>query len=262
MALEAIDLAREQGDAVAELLNRFLIATLRCALGDLAGVEAEVAAISASARERRMYFLEMATITFSQSWAAMRGDEVGIVAGEARLRELDPLISLSQKADALQGALLVPQVWGHPMGEPDDFVQYAAHANVPISPGLTVLLLRSGMADVAADVWADADYQLGDDNWFSELHWSFGAEVALELGDADLGAQVYERLVGLRGQCIISGTGPAHGPADLYLACAAAAAGELALATEHADVAADLCVAWDVPQVAQRLDDLRERHSF
>jgi DNA-binding SARP family transcriptional activator len=262
MALEAVDLAREEGDVVAELLNRFLIATLRCALGDLDGVEAEVAAISASARERRMYFLEMATITFSQSWAAMRGDEVGIVAGEARLRELDPLISLSQKADALQGALLVPQVWGHPMGEPDDFVQYAAHANVPIVPGLTVLLLRSGMADVAADVWADADYQLGDDNWFSELHWSFGAEVALELGDADLGAQVYERLVGLRGQCIISGTGPAHGPADLYLACAAAAAGELALATEHADVAARLCVEWDVPQVAQRLDDLRERFSF
>jgi DNA-binding SARP family transcriptional activator len=262
MVLEAIELAREEGDVPAELLNRFLLATLRCGLGDLDGVEDEVATIRASARERRLYFLEMATITFSQSWAAMRGDVAGILAGESRLRELDPLISLSQKADALQGALLVPQVWGHSMGEPEDFVQYVAHANVPIAPGLTALLLRTGMDDLARQVWADADYEIGHDNWFSELHWSFGAEVALELGDPTLGSRLYERLLPLRGQCVISGTGPAHGPADLYLACAAAATGERALATEHADLAALKCVEWDVPQVAQRLDDLRERYGF
>jgi hypothetical protein len=43
---------------------------------------------------------------------------------------------------------------------------------------------------------------------------------------------------------------------------AAAAAGETALATEHADVASGLCREWDIPQVAHRLDDLRERHGF
>jgi hypothetical protein len=43
---------------------------------------------------------------------------------------------------------------------------------------------------------------------------------------------------------------------------AAAATGETALAGEHADTAAELCRAWRLPQVAQRLDDLRERFGF
>jgi hypothetical protein len=204
----------------------------------------------------------MATITLTQSWAAMRGDEAGIVAGETRLFELDPLISLSQKSDALRGALLVPQIWGREVDDSTTLADYIENANVPIAPGLTVLLLRTRMPELAAQVWADHEYEMGDDDWFSELHWSFGAEIALELGDANLGSDLYQRLVRLRGQCVISGTGPAHGPADLYLACAAAAAGERALATEHADLAAELCRAWDVPQVARLLDDLRERHGF
>jgi hypothetical protein len=192
----------------------------------------------------------------------MRADEEAILAGEARLHELDPLISLSQKADALRGAILVPQIWGRELSDAESFSEYIANASVPIAPGLTLLLLRKGLRELAAQVWADHQYEMGDDDWFSELHWSFGAEIALELGETDLGADLYQRLVRLRGQCVVSGTGPAHGPADLYLACAAAAAGERALATEHADAAARLCETWNLPQVARRLDDLRERYDF
>ena len=262
MATEAIDLAREEGDVRAELLARFLLASVETGLGELDGVAEEVASIQRQARELRMYFLEMATITQTQSWAAMRGDEAGIVAGETRLFELDPLISLSQKSDALRGALLVPQIWGRELSDPAVLNDYLEGANVPVAPGLTVLLLRKGMTELAEQVWADHEYEMGDDDWFSELHWSFGAEIALELGETDLGADLYQRLVRLRSQCVIAGTGPAHGPADLYLACAAAAAGEHALATKHADAATRLCEAWDIPQVARRLDDLRERHGF
>jgi DNA-binding SARP family transcriptional activator len=262
MATEAIALAEELGEVRAELLARFLLAAVRIGLGEMDGTEAEVAAIQRRARDLRLYFLEMATITQSQSWAAMRGDEAGIVAGEARLHELDPLISLSQKADALRGAILVPQIWGRDISDEEAFDDYIANASIPIAPGLTVLLLRKDMAELAEQVWADHDYQMGDDDWYAELHWSFGAEIALELGEPQLGSDLYERLVRLRGQCVISGTGPAHGPADLYLACAAAATGELGLATEHADVAARLCREWDIPQVARRLDDLRDRHGF
>jgi DNA-binding SARP family transcriptional activator len=262
MATEALELAQQEGDVRSELLARFLLASVRIGLGELDGAEAEVLSIQGAARELRLYFLEMATITLTQSWAAMRGDEAGIVAGETRLFELDPLISLSQKSDALRGALLVPQIWGREVDDSTTLADYIENANVPIAPGLTVLLLRTRMPELAAQVWADHEYEMGDDDWFSELHWSFGAEIALELGDANLGSDLYQRLVRLRGQCVISGTGPAHGPADLYLACAAAAAGERALATEHADLAAELCRAWDVPQVARLLDDLRERHGF
>jgi len=262
MATEAVALAREEGDLRSELLARFLLTAVRTGMGELEGVEEEVAAVQQQARELRMYFLEMATITLTQSWAAMRGDEAGIVAGETRLFELDPLISLSQKADALRGAILVPQIWGRELSHAESFNEYLENAAIPIAPGLTVLLLRKGLRELGEQVWASHEYDMGDDDWYAELHWSFGAEIALELGEPQLGGDLYERLVRLRGQCVISGTGPAHGPADLYLACAAAAAGELALATEHADLAALLCQEWNIPQVAQRLDDLRERHGF
>jgi DNA-binding SARP family transcriptional activator len=262
MAIEALALAKEQGDVRSELLARFLLASVRIGLGELDGIEAEVASIQEQARELRLYFLEMATLTQTQSWAAMRGDEAGVVWGETRLYELAPLISLAQKADALRGAILVPQLWGWELRHAEAFDEYAANSGVAIEPGLTVLLLRKGMRELAEQIWAGHDYQIGDDDWFAELHWSFGAEVALELGESQLGADLYQRLVRLRGQCIIAGTGPAHGPADLYLACAAAATGELALATEHADVAARLCEAWGLRRAVQVLDDLRERHGF
>jgi hypothetical protein len=231
-------------------------------LGELEGVEAEVAAVQRQARELRMYFLEMATITLTQSWAAMRGDAATIARNTGRLYELDKVISLPQKDDALKGALLVPQIWGGPVAPPEVLTDYTNGAKVPIEPGLVVLLLRTGAPELARDVWAGYDYELGGDDWFSELHWSFGAEIALELDDPELGAAVYGRLLPLRDQCVISGTGPAHGPADAYLAMAAAATGETALATQHADAAAARCAEWNVPQVALRLDDLRERHGF
>jgi hypothetical protein len=192
----------------------------------------------------------------------MRGDADTIALNNARLYELDQLISVPQKDDALKGALLVPQIWGGPVAPPEVLTSYTDGAKVPIEPGLVVLLLRTGEIDLAREVWSGYDYELGGDDWFRELHHAFGAEIALELGERDLAAQLYERLLPLRGGCIVSGTGPAHGPADAYLAMAAAATGETELATEHADAAAALCLAWNVPQVARRLDDLRERHGF
>jgi DNA-binding SARP family transcriptional activator len=262
MATEAVELARRIGDVRAELLARFLVASVRCGLGDMDGVEDEVAEVSERARELRLYFLELATLTHAQSWAAMRGDADAIAVNTARLFELDGLISIAQKVDALKGALLVPQMWGGAIAPPEVLTDYTDGANVPIEPGLVVLLLRTGAVELARDVWSGYDYELGGDDWFRELHHAFGAEIALELGDADLAGRLYERLVPLRSGCIISGTGPAHGPADAYLAMAAAATGETALATEHADAAAELCRAWRLPQVAQRLDDLRERYGF
>jgi DNA-binding SARP family transcriptional activator len=262
MAVEAVGLARKLDDVRSELLARFLVASVRCALGDVEGVEAEVADVGARARQLRLYFLEMATLTHTQSWAAMRGDEEVIAANTERLFELDELISISQKVDAIKGALLVPQMWDGPLAPPEVLVAYSDGANVPIEPGLVLLLLRTGSAELAREVWSGYDYELGGDDWFRELHHAFGAEIALELGDTDLAGRLYERLLPLRNGCVISGTGPAHGPADAYLAMAAAATGENVLATEHADRAAELCRAWNIPQVAQRLDDLRERYGF
>jgi hypothetical protein len=260
---QSVDLARSTGDEPAEITGRFLAAALRCALGEIDGLREELEDVVRSAREQRMYFVELAALCLHHSWAVMSGDEELMERQARRLHELDGLVSLAHKSDALRGALLLPLLWD-PGREVDLSLMgaYLDDALVPIGPALVVLMLRRGADDAAARTWASVDYDLTLDNWYAALHWALGAEIALRLGDRDLGAQVYQRLLPLRAGCIISGTGPAMGPADAYLAVAAAAAGEGTVASEHADAAAGLCGTWQIPQVGRWLADLRERYAF
>lgn len=260
---ESVDLARATGDEPAEIVGRFLAAALRCGLGEVAGIPDELGAVVRAAREQRMYFVELAALCLEHSWSVMQGDQPATTAHHARLRELDELVSLAHKSDALRGALLLPLLWD-PALEVDPALMgaYIDDALVPVGPGLVVLLLRKGADALAAEAWGQFAYDVELDNWYAAFHWALGAEIALRLGEKDLGARLYQRLLPLRGGCIISGTGPAHGPAEAYLALAAAAAGEKDVAREHADRAAGLCADWEIPQVARWLDDLRDRYDF
>jgi hypothetical protein len=139
---------------------------------------------------------------------------------------------------------------------------YMTDALVPIGPALVVLLLRKEAVELAGDAWQSFAYDEDLDNWYATFHWALGAEIALRFGDRGLGARLHQRLLPMRGGAIISGTGPAHGPADAYLALAAAAAGESDVAGRHADAAMDLCRTWEIPQVSRWLADLRDRYSF
>lgn len=262
MAIEAIELARRLGDEPAELLSRFRLASVRAGLGEMDGRAEEVARISARARELRLYFLELATMTHIQSFAAMRGDADALAAGTARIFELDGLVSLAHKEDTMRGALMVPHIWGQGFMPVESLLDVAGDTTLPAEPALTVMLLREGKTELARQVWASQAYEVGEDDWYAELHWACGAEAALELGERELGARLYERLLPLQGGFVITGTGPAHGPVDAYLAMAAAAAGEPGLAAQHADAALAQCDAWELPLVAERIDDLRERHVF
>lgn len=262
MAVEAIDLARRLGDEPAELLSRFRLESVLVGLGQMAGTAEEVARISSRARELRLYFLELATMTQVQSFAAMRGDAAALTAGTSRIFELDGLVSLAHKADTMRGALMVPHIWGQGFLPVESLLDVAGEDVLPVAPPLTIMLLREGRTELAREVWSSHEYQVGEDDWYAELHWACGAEAALELGGRDLGARLYERLRPLQGGFVITGTGPAHGPVDAYLAMAAAAAGETRLAAGHAEAALAQCREWDLPLVAHRLDDLRERHGF
>jgi hypothetical protein len=96
----------------------------------------------------------------------------------------------------------------------------------------------------------------------SVLFWGMAAEAALLVGDPGLGRAVGPRLAPYTGRCCMGGSALACGPVDLYRAYAAAAAGEPAAATEHADRAAELCAEWDIPLAAKRLEQLRTAHGF
>ena len=114
----------------------------------------------------------------------------------------------------------------------------------------------------AGATWAAIGWEEPAEDWYTEGYLALCGEVALVVGDAALGSRVYTLLVDKRDAMVVTGTGPAHGPADAYLALAAAAAGELTLAREHATRAEELCDAWRLPKVAAWLGGLRERHGF
>jgi hypothetical protein len=59
-----------------------------------------------------------------------------------------------------------------------------------------------------------------------------------------------------------AGAAVALGPVDGYLALAAAAAGEPAVAARHARDAEVLCARWEIPLVASWLQTQRESYGF
>jgi hypothetical protein len=97
------------------------------------------------------------------------------------------------------------------------------------------------------------------DDWFALLTWCTAGEVALGLGDQELAAAAYQRAAPFAGRVCAGGSGAPLGPVDAFLALAAAAVGETATATRHADRAMELCEEWQIPPVAQWLRDQRDR---
>ena len=94
------------------------------------------------------------------------------------------------------------------------------------------------------------------------LNWGCAAEAALGLGDRAVGAEVYAVLAPYAGRTICAGSGNSMGPVDAALAHAAAAVGDLELATRHADEAQRLMEEWQIPLAAQWLRDQRDRYGF
>ena len=103
---------------------------------------------------------------------------------------------------------------------------------------------------------------LDEVDWFSLMNWACAAEAALGLGDTELAAAAYEKLAPYAGRVASAGSGNAMGPVDAFLAHAAAAVGDLDIATRHADDALRLMEEWKIPLAAQWLRDQRERFSF
>jgi hypothetical protein len=111
-------------------------------------------------------------------------------------------------------------------------------------------------------VYAERGAPLDHDSDISLLAWAHAAELALYLGEADLGRHAHERLAPYAGLNTCAGSSLALGPVDTYLALAAAARGDLALAGQHADDAVALAKSWGIPLVADWLAGLRDAHGF
>ncbi|WP_188111116.1 AfsR/SARP family transcriptional regulator [Nocardioides antri] len=261
---EALVHATRAGDQRTRTNLRALLAPVRCELGDIAGLDDEMADVIREAHEQKLYFVEMVTLNLVHCWATMRGDEAAIADSFARLTQVFELVSTSHKVDTVRGAAFYEPLWNPSAPPPadDEVGSFMAESRIPVGPAATVLALRHGQPEFARLAFDTYGVDLDTDNWFSPFIWALGAEIGLGLGEPDLAAAAYARLAPYRGTCVISGTSPAHGPVDAYLALAAAATGETRLAAEHADHALELTGAWRIPRVEKWLLGLRDRHGF
>ena len=194
----------------------------------------------------------------------MRGDEAAIADTFARLADAFEMVSTAHKVDTVRGAQLYEPLWNPSAELPgeDEVAAFMTESSIPVGPAAAVLALRHDQPDVARFAFDAFGIDLDTDNWFSPFVWSLGAELGLGLAEPDVAAASYARLAPYRGTCVISGTSPAHGPVDAYLALAAAATGETRLAAEHAEHALELIAAWRIPRVEKWFLGLRDRHGF
>jgi hypothetical protein len=135
-------------------------------------------------------------------------------------------------------------------------------SRLPVTPAVLSFLARAGRVDEARRHWAEHPYTFEHDDWLSPFLWGCAAEAGLTVGLPDLAAQAYERLAPYAGRPCQAGSSMASGPVDGFLALAAAATGEQALATRHVQRALELCKEWDIPLVARFLDEQRRQHGF
>ncbi|MBF4761755.1 DUF2791 family P-loop domain-containing protein [Nocardioides islandensis] len=263
MLAECRRLAEAEGDARLAANARCLQASARCERGGIDGLDEELAELTTVVRELRLYFAELITVCLAHSWAAMRGDAAAVAALWGRLTELDEQISLAHKQDTIRGAVFNVPLWNSASGFDEDLVAaFLGETAIPLATAAAALYLRHGLPDRAREMWASHTFDAETVNWYSPPYWAFAAEASLGLDDPATAALVYPRLRPLSGGCVMSGSNPAIGPVDAYLALAAAATGDTALATEHADRAVEQLRSWRVPQVEAWFLGLRDRHGF
>jgi DNA-binding SARP family transcriptional activator len=260
---EGLVLAHRAGDLRARTNLRALLAPTRCELGEVEGIEEELDDIVRVAQEEKQYFVAMVSLNLAHCFACMRGDEAAISDYFARLHDAFERVSTAHKVDTVRGAQLYEPLWNPDAALPSDeeVAAFVNESSIPIAPA-AVLALRHGQHDVARFVFDTFGLDMETNNWFSPFSWALGAEIGLELGEPEVAASAYTKLAPYRGTCVAAGTSPAHGPVDAYLALAAAATGEMALATEHADHAVELIARWGLPRVEKWFLDLRDRYNF
>jgi hypothetical protein len=127
---------------------------------------------------------------------------------------------------------------------------------------VAVYLWRAGEHDRARAYYAEHGAELDADNDVSLLTHCFGAELSLYVGDPSLAAEAYALVAPYAGCCCSAGSGLATGPVDAYLAMAAAATGERALASKHADDALALATAWEIPLVVDWIREQRATYDY
>jgi hypothetical protein len=259
---EAAERARDVGDVPGEATAEVLRAAVLGELGRIPEMWTAMATARRGATPLRLSYLLLVLDAMEAPWLAMSGrfDEADQVL--QRLLGLYEQTALAQAADGVAGALVTVRLYQGRLAEVIPMMDDLLGASrLPVAPVVAALLLRLGLVEEARALVPGIDVD-EPEFWFSSLVWCAAGEVALGLGDATLGAAAYARAAPFAGGLCLGGTGAPLGPVDAFLALAAAATGETATATRHADRALVQCAEWAIPPVAQWLRDQRDRYGF
>ncbi|MEV8514867.1 AAA family ATPase [Dactylosporangium sp. NPDC051484] len=249
------------GDAV-----RTHLLTFRAIAGHETGrVEAmwrDVAEARAGAQRLRLLYPLVVLNGMELPWRAMQGRHAEVEELLAESAALSVSTALPAQELFVVSSLFA-KMW---QGRAGEFLPIA-RAIYDAAPAMAITvylltLLRSGEHDAVAAV-LDRDGWVPDStSWAATFDLAIGAHAAYAARRPRFAAQVYELLAPHAGRPATAGSGGALGPVDAYLALAAAAAGERDLAARHADDAAGLAAAWDVPEMARWLAELRTDGGF
>lgn len=251
MMTEAAQLARERGDAVGLVSALALRAEAAGELGEIAILDEALQEGRTEADRIRHVYAQLVLDSIEVSWLALRGDFDAVAKRIAEMGEIGQVVTIPGAQESIAGALMMQSLWQG--GEADVL---AALETMPVdglvntAPPVLVIQCRLGRIDDARAYLAShrqhVDRALDVDTWYSPMAWSMVAEAASRLGERELAAAAYERLVGLTGQFACAGTGSAIGPVDMFLAMAAHTTGQDDLAARHADRAVAQCEGWGI----------------
>jgi hypothetical protein len=261
---EALAAARRTGDPVHEVTARTLLAFSAQETGRIDAMEEHAGLARAGAQRMRLGAPLVALGWLEVPWLAMRGRFAEAERLFAATVELMGRTTMRQSEESPAGtAMMLRMVSGTVDANSAAYLQALAPASaLPLDASIVMLLVRGGRVDEARAWYAARGIGLDTDDWYALFDACQAAEAAAGIGDKELAARAYRWLVPYAGRPCSAGGAVALAPVDAYLALAAAAAGERAVATRHADAATALCERWRIPLMAQWLRGHRERGGF
>ncbi|MFZ2014551.1 MAG: BTAD domain-containing putative transcriptional regulator [Nocardioides sp.] len=262
LADESLALARRLGKDRAGVVSACLRAVVLGELGRPSEMFEASEHARAEAERLRIPYGLLVVDNLLLPWLAMAGRFVECQEALERIEAVEAQVSLDPSESAVAGAWVVLGMWRPDDGRGAAILQSMEGGPVPITSTVVTALWRAGLTEEARAHRSSHEIRLEGEDTFALLNWGMAAEVALHLGEPTLGARTHDLLLPYAGRSCSVGSGLASGPVDLYLAFAAAAAGDLDAARVHADEAARLCAEWEIPLAAQWLDGLRRAHGF
>jgi hypothetical protein len=261
-ASRAVELSSRLGEQQAFVVSATLRTVVQAELGQVQQMWSSADTARAQAERLRIPYGLLVLDSLLIPWRSMAGqfDECDALVEE--ITELDGQMALDNPGGPSAEALIPLRLWQGRGEEVADTVTAMEGGPFPVTAFVVCYLLRSGRREQAALHYAAHPIDLSGNDWFAMLNWCAAAEVGLALGDHPLAAAAYAKLAPFAGRNCSAGSADAMGPVDAFLALSAAAVGELALATRHAERALELMESWQIPLAAQWLRDQRQLYAF